>query len=153
MKCLTCLQPFASLIADGTKLFETRSWHPGDVKKIGIHAGTSKRIINPSVANDFSYGKVIAIAEIEKVWKIESVSLPLILLKDAASSALKAINIMDLDPERRNLFYAEYKMGEWLPGNYAWELKNIVPVSGPDGSGIPAKGSRKLWDWIEEENL
>ena len=59
MKAITLHQPWATLIADGAKTIETRSWRPPQTligQRIVIHAG--KRL----VANHWSVADVDAIA-------------------------------------------------------------------------------------------
>ena len=40
-------------------------------------------------------------------------------------------------------------LGDWTPGRYAWELRNIKLLPEP----IPAKGQQGLWNWEPPEEV
>ena len=43
----------------------------------------------------------------------------------------------------------EMALGDWTPGRYAWELRNIKLLPEP----IPAKGQQGLWNWEPPEEV
>ena len=61
MKAITLHQPWASLIAEGVKTIETRSWAPPAAlwgERIAIHAATRKPTVDYPACRHFGYGIV-----------------------------------------------------------------------------------------------
>ena len=127
MKALTLWQPWASLVADGRKEIDTRSWAPPQTLRPGslfaIHAGGT--VIKPEFARKFGY-------------------LPLRLPRGAAlcivrfveSFRFTAKNVADISAE-------ELTYGDFTPGRWGWRLELVHNFDPP----ISAKGSRRLWSW------
>ena len=155
MKAITIRQPWASLIASGDKLYETRCWTTKYRGPIAIHAGkqldkdafrylitplaTIEQLtacdITPENAEDLTLGAVIATADLVNVWHI---------VEDKAKHI--PIGIETPDKQAPDFFVPtkkEIALGYWVPGNYAWELQNVKMLPEP----IPAKGKQGLWDW------
>lgn len=170
MKALTIRQPFASLIASGDKIYETRSWSTKYRGPIAIHA--AKQIddafqytiaplppymeqleacgITPSKVKELPLGAVIATADLVNVWRI---------VYHPGTDVDKAKNIPlgaeSLSTDKHAPDFADYivptekeiAFGYWTPGMYAWELRNVKILPEP----IPAKGNQGLWNWEPEE--
>ena len=125
MMALTLHQPWASLIAAGSKTCETRNWaaarkYWGDV--IAIHAGRVEdrdfRENDPDVLNILGTdptpkGAIVAIAR----------------LKDCVPT------------ERSWPGSLEDHFGDFSPGRFAWRFTDVQPISEP----IPCRGHHKLW--------
>lgn len=116
MKCLTLIQPFASLIVDGRKLIETRSWPTKHRGTIGLHAGAK---VDKAACADFGYhlpevptGAILGVATI-----IDCVQFP-----------------SPIAPPDR--------YGDFTPGRFGWILDKIERFAKP----IEAKGMLGLWD-------
>jgi len=124
MKALTIKQPWASLIIEGYKKYEFRSWKTKYRGKIYIHAGLSlekdkaERFKNYSL--DYIKGAIIGEAEL----------VDCILVNENFSRKLKKIN---------PLVYGKSDHVE----TYAWELKNIIKYDQP----IYIKGQLGLWNY------
>ena len=154
MKAITIKQPWASLIASGDKLYETRSWPTKYRGPIAIHAGkqlaTIEQLtacgITPEDAEKLPRGAVIATADLVNVWHI--VYNPGTNVDKAKHIPLGAESLSTDKhaPDFGDYFVPtekEMALGFWTPGNYAWELRNVKILPEP----IPAKGKLGLWDW------
>jgi hypothetical protein len=129
MKALTIIQPYAELIAKGSKLVENREWFTPYRGQIAIHAGMGKRYDGYSVdemcqnygvpMSDIVFGAVIAKAKI------------------VACLHIDAIN--KLGPEHD---FGWVKDHSHTHGTYCWildEIKRIEPIY--------IKGALGLWEW------
>lgn len=123
MKCLTIKQPWASLIVNGYKEYEFRSWKTNYRGKIYIHAGLGKekKMIDKVQEYNLEYisGAIIGEAEIVDC-----------ILVDA--------NFNNLLSEKNKLVYSNNYIGL-----YAWKLNNIKKYEKP----IYVKGKLSLWEY------
>lgn len=121
MKALTIKQPWASLIINGYKEYEFRSWKTNYRGKILIHAGLAmdrEACERVSCYNlDYIKGAIIG----------EAVITDCILVSDSFKKEL-----MDINP----LVYNRTDV-------YAWKLENIVMYDKP----IFVKGKLGLWNY------
>jgi len=169
MKALTLYQPWASLIALGEKRFETRSWWTGYRGPILIHAGKKDpckmpllgmRDFKEAVGSVFEKagsgygsswcllpkGRIIAIAELVNCWHIvnhpgtnvdEALKIP--IGAESMTTDKHAPDFADyIVPTEKEMLF-----GDWTPGRYAWELKNVHRLVNP----IPEKGMQRLWSF------
>ena len=127
MKALTIKQPWASLIIEGYKKYEFRSWKTNYRGKILIHSGLSlekdmqERFKNYNL--DYKLGYIIGEAEI----------VDCILVDEKFNEELR-----NIDP----IVYGRSSHVE----NYAWKLENIKKYDNP----IPCKGKLGLWNYEGE---
>ena len=127
MKVLTIKQPWASLIIDGYKEYEFRSWKTNYRGKILIHAGLSiekdmmKRFEEYNL--DYITGAIIG----------EAVITDCILVDNEFNEKLRCIN---------PLVYARSNHVE----TYAWKLQNVKKYDKP----IYIKGKLGLWNYEED---
>ncbi len=119
MKALTLYQPWASLIADGIKLIETRPRSLSYRGTLAIHAGQK---VDREACLQFGYdpdtiqrGAVVAI-----VHMADCVQFP--------------HPMVEPDP-----------YGNFAPGRYGYLLELLEKLETP----IPARGYQCLWDWKE----
>ena len=168
MKAITIWQPWASLIACGVKKYETRSWATKYRGPIAIHSAlkpfvncwswsTSERareVImrrmglteNFEPEKYFPTGYVLATAELVNVWYIVHHPGPDI---DVAKDILVGAESVTTDkhaPDFGDFFVPssdEMALGDWTPGRYAWELRNVKPLSTP----VQVRGRQGLWNW------
>jgi len=126
MKALTIKEPWASLIINGYKKYEFRSWKTNYRGKILIHAGLSieKDIIKRFESYNLIYKKGAIIGEADLV--------DCILVDKEFNQKLKSIN--PIIYERSN-----------HPQTYAWKLENIKKYDKP----INVKGKLGLWNYNE----
>ncbi len=124
MKALTIKQPWASLIIDGYKGYEFRSWKINYRGRILIHSG---KVLEKDMAERFkdyelenTLGAIIGEADLTDC----------ILVNDEFTKMLRKI-----DP----IVYGKSNHVE----TYAWKLENIKKYDKP----IPTKGKLGLWDY------
>ena len=153
MYAITLWQPWASLIADGVKKQETRSWAPPKHligERIAIHAAKRKltkaelRELPSMIHHDISaryghfweedvpYGAVVATVELGGACRV--------IGKDKAWG-LEGRRIYTNEPCR--LFSDIY--GDYSVGRIIWWLKDIEKFQEP----VPAAGKQGFWDWKE----
>ena len=128
MKALTIKEPWATLIIEGYKKYEFRSWKTNYRGQILIHAGLSLENNMKERFKDYNLeyklGYIIGEAEI----------VDCILVDKELNEKLRTIN-----PLVYGISNHEQK--------YAWELENIKKYDNP----IPCKGKLGLWNY-EVEN-
>lgn len=133
MKALTIWQPWAQLIANGAKSYETRSWPAPRTligQRIAIHAAKRwdrelhatcledpfrSALLGFSSPSDLPRGAVLATARLLECSPTEAIS-----------------------PSR-----AERLFGDWTPGRFAWLLVDVEVLKKP----VPARGAQGLWDY------
>lgn len=121
MKAISIIEPYASLILEGKKHIETRSWRTEYRGKILIHASATRipkeyRRLLPMV-DKVRQGYILCTA----------------YLIDCVKMTDEFIAQVD-DEERAVGFYS--------PGRYAWFLSDITPLPYP----VHAKGKLGLWE-------
>ena len=118
MKALTIKEPWASLIINGYKKYEFRSWKTNYRGKILIHAGKGRD--NISIFNlDYGYGEIIGEAEI--------------------------IDCIKLDFNLKNKLLKENELvyKNMPDSGYAFVLSNVIKYK----ERIPCKGKLSLWEY------
>ena len=128
MKALTIKQPWASLIVEGCKCYEFRSWKTNYRGKILIHAGLSlekdmvKRFENYNL--EYTLGAIIGEADL----------VDCILVDEKLNSELRNID---------NTVYGRSNHVE----TYGWKLENIKKYDKP----IFIKGKLGLWNYEKKD--
>ena len=119
MKVLSIKEPFATLIKDGVKIYETRSWKTNYRGEIYIHAS-------------LSLSKSERVESANKYLKSE-IKPGFILCK---CELVDCIPMTDEFIKYINKETSEYDYGLYSEGRYAWKLKVLEVLDEP----IPAKG-------------
>lgn len=124
MKVLTIKEPWASLIVQGFKKYEFRSWKTNYRGKILIHAGLSKENVDKfkDYNLDISSGKIIGEAYITEC----------ILVDENFDNKLRKLD--------------ENVYGNDHVGLYAFKLEKIVKYD----KKIKVKGKLGLWNYNEK---
>lgn len=130
MKVLTIREPWASLIAQGVKQIETRSWLTRYRGELYLHAGCAplpkndpavtallKLLRDPNPA----YGQILARCRI----------IDCIYMDERYIAGIQSENP------------TEFACGIYAPGRYAWVLGQVEPLAAP----IPCKGRLGLWNY------
>ena len=166
MKAITIQQPWASLIANGEKKYETRCWKTAYRGPIAIHVGlrlypdifqfmqcklkTAEYLIEcgitPKNIDELPRGAIIATADLVNIWKIVYHPGADVDVAKHIQIGAESLTLDKHDPDFNAYFVPtekEIAFGNWTPGNYAWELQNIKILPEP----IPAKGKQGLWNW------
>ena len=141
MKALTVWQPWAQLLAMGTKSIETRSWGTRYRGRILIHAAKA----------DHQY--IILRYPHELFQHFEAAGA---IYKDFPLGAIigqaNLVECIQMDQEycdrMKKQNPAEYAFGNYEPGRYALVMKDAVLFDKP----IPAKGKQGLWNWEDDAN-
>ena len=125
MKVVSIREPYASLIKDGIKTIETRSWKTKYRGPIYIHSCISKQKIREDVKDltksDLKYGYILCKAQ----------------LVDCIYMDEKFIK------KEKNRDYNNFICGLYEVGRYAWILDNIEILDNP----IKIKGKLGLWNY------
>ena len=158
MKAISLHQPWASLIAEGIKTIETRSWAPPKAligQRIAIHA--AKKMMpwpyNPEKYPDvpelqalaavgtppIPLGDVVATAVLADAWQVDHDSLPVVQRNGHPMVYQK----LKLDGTTRK-FAAADPYGDFEPGRWLWFLEDIKKLDPP----VPAIGHQGFWSWI-----
>lgn len=133
MKVISLKEPYASLIVNGTKRIETRSWKTNYRGKLYIHASASKiskdilsrkELMELVDIDNLYYGKIVCSCDL----------VDCILMTDEFISSVKKNR-------------GEYLSGEYAVGRYAWILENIQILD----EMIPAKGQLGIWNFDMEK--
>lgn len=114
MKVISIREPYATLIAEGFKRIETRSWKTNYRGELFIHA-SCKSISKQTLENkylkkivknlDMSYGSIICRCNL-----VDCIYMNVDFLKNIAE---------DLQ---------EYNLGDYQLGRYAWILEDVDPI-------------------------
>jgi hypothetical protein len=129
MKALTISQPFASLIADGDKWVENRTWGTNYRGLLAIHAGQGTQYLSRSELAKYTSG-VIAVATLFACMPFDSI------LQLGRSTPIQAsfLTIGDvLDHEHTN-------------GPWCWILRDVRKLQ-----PIEIGGAQGLWEWEEPD--
>ena len=128
MKVISIKEPFATLISNGTKKIETRSWKTNYRGEIFIHA-SGKSLAKEFLTNDYvvdlikdmdmNYGNIICRCNLVDCIYMDEVFLEYI----------------EQNP-------TEYNVGEYKLGRYAWIMEDIELIY-----PIPAKGRLNIWNF------
>lgn len=138
-KVITIQQPWASLIIQGHKKIETRSWNTKYRGELLIHAGLSKP--KPEIYHQLQgwtiplgvpsygtlpYGAIIGSVNLVNVFRTEDLTSPL----------CKQYTGLDRISNQEEAF------GDYSTGRYGWLLSDPVMFDNP----IPCKGQLGLWN-------
>lgn len=133
MKVLSLTEPFATLILNGKKCIETRSWKTSYRGELYIHASMTK--MKKQDIND---------SELMDLIKDTNLNYGYIICKCNLVDCIYMTN--DYAEQIKNTNYQEYICGEYNEGRYAWILENITPLEIP----IKAKGQLSIWNYYNE---
>ena len=130
MKVLSIKEPFATLIKDGVKIYETRSWKTNYRGEIYIHASK-------------------AMSKSENVEK----AMPYLKSELNPGCILCKCNLVDCIYMTEEFIQKiknetnESNYGHYEVGRYAWKLKLVEVLKEP----IPAKGKLGIWNYEAEK--
>jgi len=129
IKALSLIQPWASLIMDGRKTIETRSWATKYRGPLAIHASLK---LDKEAAKQFGY--LLAIPA-----RLVIANLPFLLPR----GAVLGIAILKGCVQFPNTLAPPDPYGDFTPGRFGWLFMNAKAFEHP----IPAKGHLGLWEW------
>ena len=126
MKVLSIKEPFATLIKDQVKIYETRSWKTNYRGEIYIHASLSL-----SKSENAETAKKYLKTEIKPGYILCKCELV-----DCIPMTKEFIDYINNSTE-------EAKYGKYSEGRFAWKLKVIEVLNKP----ISAKGKLGIWNY------
>lgn len=134
MKALTVLQPWASLISLGAKRYETRSWGTPYRGLIAIHAGKQLAPWQRSMtACDGYLRQPLAIAGMPYACDLPLGAIVAVVVIAACTGADRLV--LDLSVE-------ELARGDFTPGRFAWELRDVIRLPRP----VECRGAQRIWE-------
>lgn len=135
MKAITIIQPWATLLATGTKQFETRSWNTNQRGLFAIHA--SKRTKVSDAAFSALYD------EIHEVFDHLHLSSPNDLAYGAVVGAARLVACHSTDELWKNVTETELNLGDWSPNRFAWDFREayLLPTA------LPYRGQQGIWEF------
>lgn len=132
IKVLSLQEPYATLIKEGKKKVETRSWKTNYRGKLYIHASmtpissqNAKEVTSLVDDNSLNYGNIICSCQ----------------LVDCLYMTKEYVENM------KQNHYQEYLCGIYEEGRYAYILEEIIPLDSP----IKAKGQLNIWQFYNEQ--
>lgn len=143
-KAITVIQPWASLLVEGAKLFETRSWKTNYRGEILIHAGKKDPFFGISQMGNEGWQNIcIALGICGRIDRYKRFPTGAIIGK------ANLIDCIEITPEFadkiKNENPAEYSFGDFTPGRYAWMMKDPEVFSKP----IRISGKQGLWNYMK----
>ena len=173
MKAISLWQPYASLIAFGSKPYETRRWSPPDSligERIAIHAA-KKKIPNYEynaycyyedddrhgvsyefqtqfkISFDVDWRKLLPYGSVVATAKLNAVYKVFYKHTNHCNNVVScSVNYRKSNGELMHMKHipVEYdEFGDYSVGRYLWELTDIVTMDEP----IPAIGRQGFWNW------
>ena len=142
-KALTIWQPWATLLAVGLKLIETRPWPTSYRGWIVIHAAakwdaTLKAICGRPLFDELLVGTPgYEAREGDLFADVEPPTPPL----GAVVGVARLVAVQPTDDPRLILTARERELGDYSPGRFAWIFEEAIPFKRP----IPCTGYQRLW--------
>lgn len=131
MKAITISQPYASLIAGGSKWIENRTWYTSYRGSIAIHAGKGTQYMTRKELAEVPNGCVVATA-------ILSACVELKQIREYSSHHEHRRNLIP----HTNRQWREAAEHQHAEGPWCWILENVIALPVP----IPYKGAQGLWE-------
>lgn len=144
MRGLTIWQPYATLLAIGAKPHETRSWATNYRGLVAIHASMkpTRQVYKMMPTDAFSSIVVSLFSSPEKV------DFPLPTGAVIGYGELVACHKID-DALISSLTPEQLLMGDYTPGRFAWEFRDIVVLEHP----VKMRGAQGLWRIKNEDEI
>lgn len=131
MKAITISQPYASLIAEGQKFVENRTWPTRYRGPIAIHAGKGTQYLTKRELAEYPSGCIVAEANL-----VDCVHLQEVMARNPEDIVgLAGVTV-------GQLLQHEHTEGPWC-----WILKDIRKLETPK----PIVGKQGLWDFYDRE--
>lgn len=132
MKVLSLTEPFATLIMNGSKRVETRSWKTNYRGELYIHASMTK--ISKDDLND---------KELMSLVDVNKLNYGYIVCKCKLVDCICMTDEYVKDMKDNN--YTEYVCGDYEGGRYAWILEDVEVLD----ERIAVKGHLGIWNYNE----
>lgn len=147
MKAISLWQPWASAIATGAKLIETRSWKTDYRGEIAIHA--AKRFVrwemdmylstwNWQGALGLRMGQIVDSKDVLPRGAVVAIA-KLIDCRPTESFAVAELDVKRGTPTYQ---WTERELGNFEPGRFGWVFGEVLKLSTP----VPCRGAQGLFD-------
>jgi activating signal cointegrator 1 len=133
MKCISLIQPWATLLLSGAKRYETRSWKTHYRGPLAIHASGRFPIAARGLCNKEPFKSALLAAGFRC-----GTELPIGKLLGTVVLA-DCLRVEDVAPM---LAHPELSFGDYSPGRWAWELRAPTPLVSP----VVLKGKLGLYE-------
>lgn len=130
MQAVTLHQPWASLIANGSKQYETRNWKTDYRGLIAIHAGKKQ---------DTSNSQLLELAEVKNISELPAGAV--VAIVELTDCILMTEEFIAAQSE------TEKACGNWTPNRYAWKLENVRAIE-----PVTIAGKQGLWVYNHVES-
>lgn len=127
IKALTISQPYASLIAGGSKIVENRTWDTRYRGPLAIHAGRGLQYLDRDQLADYPHGGIIAVARLVACLNVTAIQ-----------TASPDTQIAGTIWTYRTLRDHAHTEGPWC-----WVLSDVRRCR-----FIPCRGAQGLWDFM-----
>lgn len=137
MKTITIWQPWASLIAEGWKTIETRSWPTNYRGILAIHA--SSRSIGLAEMGTVHSWLLAGLIRADWALRAYDGALP-------SGAIIATCSLVDCVPARDivgGIGSREQTFGDYRAGRWAWLLRDCDVLSRP----VKCRGKQRLWEW------
>lgn len=135
MKAITISQPYASLIADGEKWVENRTWPTRYRGPLAIHAGKGKQYLTKAELETYPTGCVIAVCVlVDCVWVV-----------DFGQMCDEGLGRLFVHKNSTRRFH-ELRDHEHAEGPWCWILENVRKID-----PVPINGKQGLWEFRPEK--
>jgi activating signal cointegrator 1 len=141
MKVISIQQPWASLIINGHKEYETRSWATRYRGPVLIHACAGMPKLNRSLLIQHPFAEVLAGTKLDQGAIIGMAHLRHVFTSEALVARIKFAP--------RAYKTHEIAFGDYSPGRFGWLLQNVIKFD----ASLPAKGQLGLWNFPDEKLL
>lgn len=135
MKALTLHQPWAWLVAEGLKQYETRSWATSYRGPLAIHAGKRK----PKV-EECSGEILVALRSIHPCASAALLSLD----RGAVVCIVDLVECIPVERLDQIDISIDRAFGNFTPGRFAWKLANVRKIE-----PVAVRGAQGLWEWTQ----
>lgn len=132
MKAVTISQPYASLIASGSKWIENRTWPTRYRGEIAIHAGKGLQYLDRDELTNYPSGCVIAIGNLVACVPIDEIE----------AKGNDDYKQCDYIPGTRNITWGKALQHEHSEGPWCWILEDLRAVD-----HVPVRGAQGLWEY------
>jgi hypothetical protein len=142
MKALSLTQPWASLIANGSKRIETRSWRTTHRGIVAIHASKGFPKWAKDECGSYIFRRHLwpdRYMEIETKALIKELPLGAIIALARIVDCKGTTSTVDWRPISNT---SEYAFGDYTAGRFMWLLADVIQLPKP----IPCTGALSLWE-------
>lgn len=142
MKAISLYQPYATLMAVGAKMYETRSWPTSYTGPIAIHSTASFPPVKQELCRVEPFRRVLLENGIYS-WK----DLPTgaIVATGYLDTCVAASELLSGKLSLPGVTMQERAFGDFGEYRYAFYIRDITPLPEP----IPVKGMLRLWEWVD----